>query len=55
MKIYETVLGGEAMEIVKKFKYPGTVLETWRNGWRSKRRAVKGRSAPGALAGIMKG
>ncbi len=40
---------------VKEFKYLGTgAMHTWRDGWRNRERAVKGRSVIGSLARVMK-
>ncbi len=52
----EIMMGGERMEVVKEFKYLGTVLK--RNGEMEgevRERAVKGRSVIGSLARVMKG
>ena len=52
----EIFLGGEKMEVVKEFKYLGTVLcKHGEMDGEIRARAVKGRSAIGALDRIMKG
>ena len=52
----EIILGGEKMEVVKEFKYLGTVLcKHGEMDGEIRARAVKGRSAIGALDRIMKG
>ncbi len=52
----ETVMGGEKMEVVKEFKYLGTVLSTdGEMEGEVRERAVKGRSVIGSLGRVMKG
>ncbi len=48
----EIVMAGEKMEVVKEFKYLGTVLS--KHG-EIRKRAVKGRSVIGSLARVMRG
>ncbi len=53
---YESVMGGERMEVVKEFKYLGSVLS--KHGEMEgevRERAVKARSVLGSLAVVMKG
>ncbi len=52
---FEIVMGGERMEVVKEFKYLGTVLSKDREmEGEVRERAVKGRSVIGSLARVMK-
>ncbi len=52
----EIVMGGERMEVVKEFKYLGTVLsKRGEMEGEVRERAVKGRSVIGSLGRIMKG
>ncbi len=52
---YEIVLEDERIEVVKQFKYSGTMLSKHGEMEEVRKRAVKGRSVTGSLSRVMKG